>query len=359
MPHLELVSVSSSIQNDLSFGRWLTGKGKEVKASGALTIVSAVATPLYLIAGATRLSPALSALFPYYPQWILVAACGIQFVVILILIVWTTFIETRKFKNPDGASDEEATARDECGYGSKDEWVKAKSDAQSALNQYRNSWKGLLVCLLMLYALLIFMYLPGTADYKLVTYVLAILITFANNCVALAFLFCYFALDQPDALGTRGQQNGKHKYWALWAAVLIVLTVVQAACMTLAFRHNGADGFTPENVSRVFGYISGAGVSVAMGFYVSRLKFLACPTWVLLLLYFYLAIQPLFAVFGAGNLWGTVIITNIALLLKGLLGVYMMFLFEQGRLLHYFMRLRRLNEIVGAEMRHFALTLEG
>jgi hypothetical protein len=358
MRHLKVVGppLSSSTQDDVSFKQWLAGLGKKVKASSGLTLgltlFSAVAGPLH---------PMLAGLVPYYPQWILPATCILQFVVIFALILWLTFIRNRHFAITDECSDEikarEAKVRSEYGYEDPNEWVKATNDAQTASSQYWNYWMALLVCLLMQYALMTFLYLPGRT-YSTTT--LMILATFINNCVALNFLFCYFTLDQLGSLSGRGKQNGKGRYWALGVAILILLTGIEGVCTELASNRVLPDDFTTEKVSKVFGYISGVITSVAMGFFLSRLasKFLACPTWVLILFTIYMAIQPLFAVFGVENQLGTVILTNIALLLKGLLCLYMMFLFEQGRLLFYFVRVRRLNELVSAQMKDFTSILE-
>jgi hypothetical protein len=354
MRHLKLVeSHASSIQQDLTFEQWLADLGKKIKAFGGfLTILSA---------GVPLLYPILSKHVPYNPQWTLPAACSIQFVLIFVLILWLSFVRVRNFSRLDESSAEakarDSKVRDECGYENTDEWAKGKNDAQTALSHYRTCWMTLLVCLLMQYALLTLSYLPFWTNYK---HVLVIFVTFSNNCVALAFLFCYFTLDQPDVSSGQGKQNGKEKYWALWVATLIVLTVVEAVCMALAWRNNQPNSFTPEDVSKVFMYISGVGTSVAMGFFIIRLarKELACPIWVLALLIIYMAIQPLFPVFSTGNPWGTIIIANIALLLKVLLCLYMMFLFEHGRLLFYFVRIRRLSDRLNAQMKHFTTILE-
>ncbi|MFL6210275.1 MAG: hypothetical protein ACJ74W_15570 [Pyrinomonadaceae bacterium] len=354
MHHLKIVEPpSSSIQqSDITFEQWLASFGKNVKASWGVYILSTVATTLH---------PTLSQLIPYNPQWILPVVCGIQFTLIVFMILWSTLIRVRTFSPPDESSDEakarESAVRDECGYSDPVEWANAKNAAQTGLSHYRTIWMFFLLSLLLLYLLLFFSYMPSMTNIN-VSHVLNISVTFVNNCVSLLLLFGYFTLDYSNALSGQGKQSGVEKYWALWVTTLILLTAVEAGCMAVVW-HNQIAGFNPENISTVFEHISGIGAAVAMGFYISRLasKFLACPVWVRALLAIYAAIQPLFHVFGVRNLWGTIIITNLALLLKGLLCLYMMFLFEHGRLLFYFVRVRRLGELLNPQMTRFSSIL--
>lgn len=348
MYHLKVVGPHSASfqQKDVSFAQWLAGFGKKAKTYGGLTLLSAAGTLLY---------PLLSKHVPYKPELILPVACIIQVAVILGLLSWLTFIRRRNFAPTDKCSDD-AKAREACGFEDPDEWAKAKNDAWADLSRYWNFWMFLFTCLLMQYALLTLSYLPVTASQKSV---LVLFITLINNCVAVAFLCCYFILSKSDALSSQDKHNREEKHW-LWIATLIVLTVVEAGCMGLVPENSQPNSFNPEYISTVFMCISGIVTSVAMGFFISRLasKELACPAWLLIMLYIYMAIQPLFVVFGIGNPWGTVIIANIALLLKVLLCLYMVFLFENGHLLFYLVRIRCPSNSVDAQMKHFTSILE-
>jgi hypothetical protein len=354
--NLQLVEppLSSTQPEDVSFEQWLTRFGMRVKTSWWAVIITTVTNSLYpLISKFVTSDPALIL------QWILSATCGFQVIVIFVLIVWWTLIRTRTFL-PDDTSDEakarEDKVREECEYTDPAKWAEAKRDAQTALTHYQHYWTGLLVFWLMLYALLTFMFMPGMTD----NYVLTISVNFVNNCASLAFLFCYFTLNEPEALSSQGQQNGKAKHWGLWLAVLILITVLEAICTILAAKGMLGAGIKAKGVAEFFGYIGGAGAAAAMGLYLSRLgsKFLACPFWLKDLLYIYMAIQPMFAKLIVQNTEGAIILANAALLLKGLLCLYSIFLFEHGRLLFYFVRVRRLGEIVNSQMRNFSLTLK-
>jgi len=181
--------------------------------------------------------------------------------------------------------------------------------------------------------------------------------TFFNNCATLVFLFCYFILSHSTVVKTQSGQSRSVIEWHRWVAVLFVFTAIEVVFVALAFNAIPNNfNLTPEHVSVSFNWISGIASATVMALFVGRLdsKFLECPTWVLVLLYMYTAIQPLFALLGEGHRWWTIILINAALVLKGLLYLYLTWLFQTGRLLFYFVRIRRLYDRVGTDFRDFS-----
>src|SRR5262249_54568521 len=139
-----------------------------------------------------------------------------------------------------------------------------------------------------------------------ITGILQTIATFFNNCATLMFLFCYIVLTEPTITQS---SNGGHKTvleWHRWLAVLIVFTILEAACMVLSLDIvPNSFGLDPDRVANSFNWISGVGSATVMGLFIGRMdsKFLECPSWFLVLLYFYVAIQPLFALLGSAHMW--------------------------------------------------------
>ncbi len=342
---------------ELTFQQWLGGLGKKIKTSLGATVFIVLSNVVY--AGFSRLYPNFSA-YALSDNELLAVSCSLQFVVVFVMILGWAFVRANHF---DKASDNilEEEVKEECGYKNEDwaTWELAKSDGEKALRHYEHYWMALLISWLILYALLSCLFLFGDLGQEAMLR-LKIFLHFANNCATLGFLFCYFTLNQPESISSQGKPNNNETKWWLWVAILIVVTVVEAVCLALASK-GWLNHFSPDSVSKVFGYISGISAAAVMAVYISRLsgRFLACPTWVLMLLYGYMAIQPLFAMFEEKTpAWGIVIIINFALVLKSLLYFFTIWLFEHNRLLFYFMRVRRLGDQVDAQMKNFSLVLK-
>ena len=104
-------------------------------------------------------------------------------------------------------------------------------------------------------------------------------------------------------------------------------------------------GFFQVNHNEVlqgWSYVSGFFGGVAMALYFGRLQsvFLGAPGWFVVLLFIYTLIQSLFF-FLEEREEAAVVLIDFALLMKCLLFLYMIWLFESGRLLFYLVRVRR------------------
>ena len=355
MKNLALLPQRSPLKHqvDLSFVEWVLKFGRKISA--------VVGTGVLLnVAGS-----GIRAVEQFKSRWLdphfIIA--GVQFFVIFFAVVFAP-------RTPRVVGDEELTlghgsAQDEdkimsaSGYTDSAEWLRAKSVAVAVLEQFRNHWMAIWIFWLCLYFVLAILYTPGEKPASM-TSVLDLAATFFNNCATLVFLFCYFILSQPTILRNHAGESRSVIEWHRWVAVLLVFTAIEGVFIALAFQAIPNDfNLTQEYVSRSFNWISGIASATVMALFVGRLdsKFLECPTWVLVLLYAYTAIQPLFALLGKEHKWTTFILINAALLLKGLLYLYLTWLFQTGRLLFYFVRVRQLYDSVGTDFRDFASIL--
>jgi hypothetical protein len=105
--------------------------------------------------------------------------------------------------------------------------------------------------------------------------------------------------------------------------------------------------------------VSGIAGGIAMALYVGRLqsKFLGPRPWLLIALYSYTSIQPLFVYLGKETVW-TVLLIDLALVLKCLLYLYVAWLLQSGLLLFYFARMKRTYRAVRTQRRVFRELLE-
>ena len=100
-----------------------------------------------------------------------------------------------------------------------------------------------------------------------------------------------------------------------------------------------------------------------MALFVGRFqsKFLKSPTWLVFTLFLYTVIQALFIFYGDNSpegQRGAAIVMNAALVLKCLLILYMVWLFQSGRLLFYLVRVRRATTQVDSEWQNFREVLQ-
>ena len=104
---------------------------------------------------------------------------------------------------------------------------------------------------------------------------------------------------------------------------------------------------------------SGVAGAIAMALLVGRLqsKFLGPRLWLLIALYSYTAIQPLFLYLEKNDIWAVVLI-DFALILKCLLYLYTAWLFQSGDLLFYFARVRRIYRTVPEQRKAFRKLLD-
>lgn len=353
-----LLPVPSPLQKqiELSFEQWIIRFAKRLVTILGSGVVITVGSSIY------KAIPQLGTAFEM--QSVLLLIAGIQFCVIFFAVLFSK-------KIPEFVDDEEpeptlAGARGEhedkimlaSGYQKQKEWRKAKELAVAVLEQFKNYWLGIWICWLCLYLVLATLNVPGLKS-EHVKGLLDLLATFFNNCATLTFLFCYTILSEPTIINTPGGRKTTIE-WHRWLALLIVFTVVEAICLALAYNIlPNTLGLNAYYVTSSANWISGISSATVMALFIGRLdsKFLECPSWFLVLLYLYVAIQPLFALLGPEHKWWTLILMNAALILKCLLFLFLTWLFQTGRLLFYFIRVRRLYDQVDRDFKDFGLLL--
>lgn len=264
----------------------------------------------------------------------------------VILIAFVLFLrEPKGFRREEALESRSLDEETGEAVGSVDShaWNEARSIARTALEQYTRCWQFLLVSWLILYGFLAFL---GSASPAL-----GIATTLFNNCNTLIIALCFNILNKPTVVkaGTRDKDN----LLIIGLVVLLAFTFIE---VLLVFRQNYIEtARILEGADLVCGIAGG----IAMALYVGRLqsKFLGPPPWLLIALYSYTAIQPLYVFFSNRQVW-PVILIDVALILKCLLFLYMAWLFQSGRLLFYLVQVRRTYQQVETEWREFRKVLD-
>lgn len=211
-----------------------------------------------------------------------------------------------------------------------DERTESRKLALATLEQYKADW----IFLLFFWGLLYVFRALTTSNTS--TWMPAV-ITGANNINTLLIYRCFNTLNKSDSPDVDSHNN------------IAIVSILYSMLIIAAFF---AEAANPQ-YAEFFKLFSGIFAGVAMALFTGRFqsRFLKSPQWLLILLYFYVAIQPLFVYFDRAD-YATIIIP-IALFLKCLLILYMFWLFESRRLLFYLVRVRRTDEQVDGEYRDF------
>jgi hypothetical protein len=354
-PKPRLVAVNELQEREIpSFGRWLLEHTRGIKSvPGATMLLTSAGTAVY--SAFTRAS------YLTNPKYFLPVTSGVQCLIILFFVFLSRFTPVRGFSSRASA-DRHFTVQDGCAVcaNTAPEYLdRVKEVAVRAMRHYRNYWMILWLCWLLLYAVLTFMHLVEDEKLRVVLKVGA---TFVNNSAALALLYCYLTLSRPETLGVKRDKGEGQADWFVWVAILVMLTIVEATLVTLAMAGKLPAWFesTPKGISSAFGWISGIGSTVVMSFYTRRLasRFIDCPTWVIVLLYVYAALQPGFGVIGYDNPRETVLLLDFALVLKTLLFLYMTWVFKYGWLLYYFTQIAQFRDSAKSRMKMFSRLLD-
>ncbi|HEX8847362.1 MAG TPA: winged helix-turn-helix domain-containing protein [Pyrinomonadaceae bacterium] len=328
-PHAEEnVAVRSAGGGTITFRDWIRGPDKSVKL---VLVACVILTVAISTAGITS-------------EWAKPFVSTAQFFVILIAFV--PFLrEPKGFRRQGPFEDDRFSEeiRKATGYDDAREWNEAQEIAQTALEQYTRCWQFLLVSWLVLYGFLAFL---GSASPAL-----SIATTLFNNCNTLIIALCFNILNKPMVI-TAGDRN-KDNLLIVGLVVLLAFTFIE---ILLVFRQNYIQ---TDRILEGADLVSGIAGGIAMALYVGRLqsKFLGPPPWLLIALYSYTAIQPLYVFFNNRQLW-PVILIDVALILKCLLFLYMAWLFQSGRLLFYLVQVRRTYQKVETDWQEFRKVLD-
>lgn len=275
---------------------------------------------------------------------------------------------------------------DSTGYVEVNDWERARSIAEGALKDYRDSFVVLLVAWFILYSVAL---LRPLFEEHFVTS----LFTQANNINTLCIWSCFIILNEPITTENRAANSQGIVIKALKAqrgTILIIVLVTflwfsleAGLTKSLAERAKALTeqaGFLTEQAKSLAGWvknihqgskiISGICGGVAMALFVGRFqsKFVKSPDkstdestnkstdWVIVVFYLYTVIQTLFFFYGDASVegkWWAAAVMQAALYLKCLLILYMFWLFQTGRLLFYLVRVRRASDQVDSEWLKF------
>jgi hypothetical protein len=252
-----------------------------------------------------------------------------------------------------------------CGFPPSDTqmWLDAKRAANYALKLFRHCWMFLWLSFLLLYLLLASRYL--LVNNRLGQNLEPLVIIAANlfgNCANVALIFCYSILESPVL--SENPTKPPEPNWFRWSAIVLVLTVIEIFLADFMIGVLWPEQFKVqvEGVRTFLNYFLGIAGAVVLALFVGRLnsKFIDAPIWVIALLYVYAAIQPLYPVIISGQEQDKIsgaVFTNAALVLKVILFLFVTWLLESGRLLFYFVRVRRLNMQVDWDWQEFSTKL--
>lgn len=335
-------SRQSRSHDENTFEEWLNGHGRVVTLAFfiCVTLTTGVSIWLYL-------SPTLTDKAKPF-------ACLAQALVILIAFAHSLRLaRPRGFDSERGIKESEITA---AGYEDGRDLHSDRDKISRALKQYANYWRWLLVSWLCLY---VFLAILGFRSLDLSTLIanadvqmqllgirLSLFNTLLNNWNTGMLFLCFYILNKQMKDQSAKRNLVDTPFIGIVFFLLIVLTTV-FEFMSVA---NISKSFIPKGASLASG-IAGA---IAMALLVGRLqsKFLGPRLWLLIALYSYTAIQPLFLYLEKNDIWAVVLI-NFALILKCLLYLYMAWLFQSGDLLFYFARVRRIYRTVPEQRKAF------
>lgn len=332
--HVEPEPATAGSKDEIStFKKWLYGPGKVITQ---VLIVSLVLT--VLITSVFSVSEKTG-------RWAKTFACLAQFIVVLGIFI--------HFRRQRASLQEVLRKAIQC----NDLWDTkiAKDIAQYGFEQHIKCWQWLLLAWLLLYIFLTFIaYKDFDLSQMIINnesrgYALSITLTFLNNLNTLVILYCFYVLNKQAEDEEERLDTGDS---LLTIIIIILLFVTVSEVLLLAPIQKD---YIPDGASLVSGVAGG----IAMALYVGRLqsKFLGPPLWLLIFLYSYTAIQPLFTQLEK-NTWLTAILVNIALFLKCLLYLYIIWLFQSGRLLFYFRQVRLTYKEVMKQWQEFRKPLQ-
>ncbi|MFL6335393.1 MAG: transcriptional regulator [Pyrinomonadaceae bacterium] len=255
-------------------------------------------------------------------------------------------------RGPDGLSAEFGKA---AGYENPREAEDARHVAEDALSRYRLYWRGILVFWFCLYCCLVF--IKAGTDWK------DIPVTLCNNLSTAMFVLCYNVLNQTR----KGKRKILDAQWIVWGVVLAAVFLLVEIVPWQLFPAE----IDMERLLYACSLVSGVVGAIGMALYMGRLqsKFLGPSPGLVVALYSYTAIQPLFIflvnvpkskqVFDAATV--TIIavaLVNAALILKCMLFLYVAQLVKSERLLFYFVKVRRTYLNVDRERQEFRKFLQ-
>jgi len=175
--------------------------------------------------------------------------------------------------------------------------------------------------------------------------------TLLNNWNTAMLFLCFYVLNKQMKDEPQKRNLVDTPFIGFGFFLLIVLTT--------AFEFMSVANISKSLIPKGASLVSGIAGAIAMALLVGRLqsKFLGPRLWLLIALYSYTAIQPLFLYLEKNDIWAVALI-DFALVLKCLLYLYTAWLFQSGDLLFYFARVRRIYRTVASQRKAFRKLLD-
>lgn len=262
-----------------------------------------------------------------------------------------------KFAYNDQLSAAEQLIMEKSGYLRKNDWLIAKRAAEEALDQFELGWSAIWYSWLFLY----FCFLINIIILnKAITPIFVVSQNFANNLATVMFAFCYLILTRPTL--TINYKSGNITPNWIFLRILIPILLFFAG-IEIYVR------YTPEikdflsNISIIkldlIEIIGGLFAGTVTALFVGRLdsSFFQSPKPVIILLYLYAALQPLYTVLGKDQIY-TLALFALALLFKLVLFLLVAWIQRSGQILFYFIRMRHFYYQVKYDWNGFAAFLK-
>jgi hypothetical protein len=241
-----------------------------------------------------------------------------------------------------------------------EKWKDGSKKAIHALRQFRGNFGNLLRKWCFLYLISTILYLIKISietswivdnNFKgFIEYSSPIIITYFNLLSTLAIFLCYNTLSKQ--ISTEDKRSGNQIVIAEnpidkelesdYSNYIIYYLIFGVVVMIISYSF----GWSPQKFENIYMGVGGICGGLSMALFVGCLqsKFLRSPGWMIPVLYFYTVIQGFFIFFTGDtpdDKAAGAIIINIALILKCILILYMLWLLQSGRLLFYLVHVRR------------------
>lgn len=169
-------------------------------------------------------------------------------------------------------------------------------------------------------------------------YLLFPFLTYALNNLSMLFAFFCFIIMYLPSYDRRA--NKKHDLLVRNYSLLAILLTAAFPLLLFTIYHSGFNGGSLERYVATFYGLSGILNSVVLALLIGRLdsKLIGLPSWLVCVLYFYSAAQPLFVVFDlSGDIFAAIqtIVLIVVFVFKIYFFLIIIYALQMGRLLNY------------------------
>lgn len=287
---------------------------------------------------------------------------GIQVMVIFVVTLFSLYILINRtwgkelwIKKADvplnkEEQEKENKAMESCGYNYNEEkWDKAKGIANNALSEFKFYWFLIWCSWLFLY--IVYLIRHCLENHGSNTKIIDFFLNPLSNANTLMLLICYLILFE---ITLAEEQTGisEKPNWAPWASLFLIITFAEILIRSLDPSNAASKGYI-----EIFNWINGITSGAVMALFVGAFdtEFIKPKFVCTLLLYLYMAVQAIFPIILNDGQLSLAIFKNdeeLRIAIKLLFSittlicktVLFLFVFKQiksGRLLFYFIRIRK------------------